>query len=49
MVVLTKDNVDQYFAPGDSTPQKFAPLPDVSKYLGDTGILQKFGNVEGLS
>jgi ribose transport system substrate-binding protein len=49
MVVLNKENVDQYFAPGDTNPKKFAPLPDVSKYLGDTGILQKFGNVEGLS
>lgn len=49
MVVLTKDNVDQYFAAGETTPKKMAALPDVSAYLADTGVLQKIGNVEGLS
>ncbi len=49
MVVLTKDNVDDYFAPGTTAPKAMPALPDESKYLADTGILQKFGNVEGLS
>lgn len=48
MVVLTKDTVDDYFDPGSTTPKAMAPLPDVSAYLAETGVLQKFGNVEGL-
>lgn len=48
MVVLTKDNVNKYFAPGMTTPKFFPALPPESQYLAATGILQKFGNVQGL-
>ena len=48
MVVLTKDNVNDYFAPGETTPKFFPQLPPESQYLADTGVLQKFGNVQGL-
>jgi len=46
-VVLSKDNVDQYYT--GTTPKAVPPLPDQDKYLIQTGILQKFGNIPGLS
>ena len=42
-----EDTVDDYFDPGSTTPKAMAPLPDV-QYLAETGVLEKFGNVEGL-
>jgi ribose transport system substrate-binding protein len=47
-VVVTKDNVDDYFA-ADGSVSTFPALPDASQYLADQeGILQRFGNVEGI-
>jgi ribose transport system substrate-binding protein len=44
-VVLSKDNVDQYY--NGTTPKAVPPIPDQDKYLIQTGILQKFGNIPG--
>lgn len=49
MVAITKGNVDTYFQPGGAVIKKFPPLPAASSYLAKTGVLQKFGNVEGVS
>ena len=46
-VVLSKDNVDQYY--NGTTPKAVPPLPEQNKYLIPTGILQKFGNIPGVS
>lgn len=46
-VVVTKDNVDRYFKAGTADLLKMPPVPKESEYLLKTGILQKFGNVEG--
>lgn len=46
-VVVTKANVDKYFKPGTADVTKMPALPAESKYLLKTGVLQKFGNVEG--
>lgn len=46
MVVLTKDNVDDFFTASNELIQ-MPELPASSKYLVDTGILQYFDNVEG--
>jgi ribose transport system substrate-binding protein len=46
-LLLTKDNVDQYYS--GTKPKQGPPLPPDDLYLKDTGILQKFGNVPGLS
>lgn len=48
MLVVTKDNVDKYFKPGTAELIQMPPLPKISKYLEKTGVLQKYGNVEGL-
>ena len=45
-VVLSKDNVDQYY--NGTTPKAVPPLPDQDKYLIQTGVLQKFGNIPGV-
>lgn len=47
MVILEKENVDTFFEPGTDTLIQMPELPESSKYLYDTGILQKFGNVAG--
>ncbi|MFC5502639.1 sugar ABC transporter substrate-binding protein [Lysinimonas soli] len=47
-VVITTDNIDTYFTPGTADLIKMPALPKESEYLVKTGILQKFGNVEGL-
>lgn len=47
MVVLTSENVDNYFAPGTAEVTVMPELPDSSKYLIDTGVLQEYDNVEG--
>lgn len=49
MLVLTKDNVDKYFKPGTTDVALMPELPEQSKYLYDTGVLQAFGNVDGAS
>jgi ribose transport system substrate-binding protein len=46
MVVLRKDNLDTYFTPGTADLIKMPALPEESRYLLDTGVLQKFGNIE---
>jgi ribose transport system substrate-binding protein len=46
-VVITKDNVDRYYKPGTDEVIQMPALPNESEYLLKTGILQKFGNVEG--
>jgi ribose transport system substrate-binding protein len=45
-VVLSKDNVDQYY--NGTTPKAVPPLPEQDKYLIQTGVLQKFGNIPGV-
>lgn len=45
--VLIKDNVDKYYD-ADGKVKLLPPLVAENMYLKDTGILQKFNNVEGL-
>ena len=45
-VMLTKDIVDKYYD-GDEV-KLLPPLADNAKYLVETGVLQKFGGIEGL-
>jgi len=45
-VMLTKSTVDTYYS--GSSVKLLPPLAGDAKYLAETGILQKFGNVEGL-
>jgi ribose transport system substrate-binding protein len=45
-VMLTKETVDTYY---DGNKVKLLPpLAPESEYLKDTGVLQKFGNIEGI-
>lgn len=44
--IITPDNVRDIFA-DDGTVKMFPPLPEVSQYLLDEGILQQIGNVQG--
>jgi ribose transport system substrate-binding protein len=46
-VMLTKDTVDKYYD-GNKVKQ-LPPLAAEAAYLKDTGVLQKFGNIEGLN
>jgi ribose transport system substrate-binding protein len=46
-VMLTKDTVDKYY--NGNKVKQLPPLAPESEYLKDTGVLQKFGNIEGLS
>jgi ribose transport system substrate-binding protein len=46
--VLIKDNVDKYYD-ADGKVKLLPPLVAENMYLKDTGVLQKFKNVEGLS
>jgi ribose transport system substrate-binding protein len=45
--VLTKETVDKYYD-ADGKVKLLPPLVPENMYLKDTGILQKFGNIEGL-
>jgi ribose transport system substrate-binding protein len=45
-LMLTKDNVDQYY--DASAIKLLPPLPRNAEYLKDTGVLQKFHNVQGM-
>ena len=45
-VSLTKDNVDTYY--NGNTVKLLPPLADNAQYLKQTGVLQKFGNVQGV-
>jgi ribose transport system substrate-binding protein len=46
-VILTKDTVDKYYdANGKVT--MLPPLVSENQYLAETGVLQKFNNIEGL-
>ena len=46
--VLIKDNVDKYYD-ADGKVKLLPQLVAENMYLKDTGVLQKFKNVEGLS
>lgn len=46
-VVLTKETVDKYYG-ADGKVKLLPPLVPENMYLKDTGVLQKFHNVEGL-
>lgn len=45
--VVTKSTVAHYYGPSGTTP-KLLPLPSTVEYLKPLGVLQKFGNFEGL-
>lgn len=45
--VLTAENVDTYYD-ADANVILLPPLDDTNSYLADTGVLQLFGNVQGL-
>ncbi len=45
--VITKENVDQYYD-AEGKVMLLPPLVPENQYLADTGILQQFGNVDGL-
>jgi ribose transport system substrate-binding protein len=45
--VLTKETVDKYYDPAGKV-KLLPPLVPENMYLKDTGVLQKFNNVEGL-
>ena len=47
-VVLTKDTVDKYYD-ADGKVKLLPPLVPENAYLKDTGVLQKFKNIEGLT
>jgi ribose transport system substrate-binding protein len=47
-VILTKENVDKYYDSANKV-KLLPPLVPENMYLRDTGILQKFNNVEGLT
>ncbi|WP_165494881.1 sugar ABC transporter substrate-binding protein [Actinomadura roseirufa] len=47
MVAVTPDNLDKVYAPGMTNVKRMPPLPEGSRYLLETGVLQRFGNVEG--
>ncbi|WP_227938351.1 sugar ABC transporter substrate-binding protein [Alkalihalobacillus deserti] len=46
-VVLTKKNVEEYYN-GGYEPVVLPELPEQNQYLIETGVLQKFNNIEGL-
>jgi ribose transport system substrate-binding protein len=48
MVSITQENVNDYFDANGKVKQ-FPPLPKDSEYLAKTGVLQKFGNVQGVN
>jgi ribose transport system substrate-binding protein len=45
-IMLTKDNIDTYYSADGKT--KLLPMPAEAQYLVQTGILQKFHNVQGV-
>jgi ribose transport system substrate-binding protein len=47
-VIITKDNVDKYYDASNKV-KLLPPLVAENMYLRDTGVLQKFNNVEGLT
>ena len=47
-LVLTPDNVDKYYD-AEGKVQLLPPLVPENEYLRDTGVLQRFNNVEGLT
>jgi hypothetical protein len=49
LAVFTKANVGQYYAPGSSLVKELPALSTRDQYLAKTGVLQKFGNVIGVS
>jgi len=49
LAVFTKANLSQYYAPGSTTVKKLPALSAADEYLAKTGVLQKFGNVTGVS
>ncbi len=47
--ILTKANVNNYYAPGSSEPKQLPAVPPQDSFLLKTGVLQKFGNIKGVS
>ncbi|MEQ9639803.1 MAG: substrate-binding domain-containing protein [Alphaproteobacteria bacterium] len=47
-IVVTPDTVDKYYG-ADGKVKLLPPLDDTNAYLADTGVLQMFKNVEGLT
>ncbi len=45
-IMLTKDNIDTYY--GSDNKVKLLPFPPEAQYLVQTGVLQKFHNVQGV-
>jgi ribose transport system substrate-binding protein len=45
--LLVKDTVDKYYD-AEGKVKLLPPLVPENQYLKDTGVLQKFNNVEGL-
>jgi ribose transport system substrate-binding protein len=46
-IVLTKSTIDKYYD-ANGKVILLPALVEENKYLADTGVLQKFGNVDGL-
>ena len=46
-IVLTAETVDKYYH-AEGKVQLLPPLDETNTYLTETGILQKFNNIEGL-
>lgn len=47
-VVMTKETVDQYYDAGSIIPKSLPAVVPENEYLVPLGVLQKFGNIEGL-
>lgn len=47
-VILTKETVDKYYN-AEGRVQLLPPLVSENQYLAETGVLQLFGNIEGLT
>lgn len=48
-IVLTKENVDTFYTNGATVPSVLPPLVKDNEYLKETGVLQLFGNIDGLN
>jgi ribose transport system substrate-binding protein len=49
LAVFTKSNLSQYYPAGSDVVKKLPALSAGDAYLAKTGVLQKFGNVTGVS
>lgn len=48
-LVLTKENVDQYYEPGSTAPKVLPPLAPENDYLKDSELLKELDNIEGFT